>query len=312
MSDVLLLSRADVEKVLSLDDCIAAVEKAFKAKANKPASLSVHVEGGAFHIKAATQRRYFVAKTNGNFFDNPARGLPRIQGLITLCDAENGRPLAVLDSVFITIARTGAATAVAAKYLAREDATTLLICGCGNQGRVSVDAIRRVRNINRILLYDIDGDRAAALASSVGGTAVTDLAAASEHADITVTCTPSKTPFFSGELAHRGMFIAAVGADSSEKLEIDPQLMGGGAVVVDDLEQCVTFGDLRGAIASGVMTREEVKATLAQVVSGDRRVSGDVVIFDSTGTALQDVAAAAIAYERALERGIGGRYDFAG
>lgn len=307
MSEVLLLSRDDVERVLSIDDCIAAVEDAFR-DGSRPASLSVHVDGGAFHVKAAALR-YFAAKVNGNFFANPSRGLPRIQGVIVLCDSGNGRPLAILDSIYITILRTGAATAVAAKYLARRDASTLLVCGCGNQGRVSVDAIRRVRPIRRVLLFDADRAKAEALAREVGGEVANEIGV---DADICVTCTPSRTPFFGRELLRPGLFVAAVGADSNEKQEIDGRAMAAARVVVDDLDQCASFGDLRAAIHEGLMTRDDVAATIAEVITGvkqGRRSDDESIIFDSTGTALQDVAAAAIAYERAKERGIGARWN---
>ena len=131
----LLLGRRDVAALLSLDECIDAVEQAFKSHAEgrslPPAALGMHARGGGFHIKAAgleLARPYFAAKVNGNFFQNKQRfGMPNIQGVIALCDAENGYPLAVMDSIEITIIRTGAATGVAAKYLARPDATVATI-----------------------------------------------------------------------------------------------------------------------------------------------------------------------------------------
>ncbi|MFL6248371.1 MAG: ornithine cyclodeaminase family protein [Thermoanaerobaculia bacterium] len=298
---MLILSAADVRRLLTIEDCIAAVEEAFRAPRIGPASLSLHVEGGAFHVKAAAQRNALAVKVNGNFFENPARGLPRIQGVIFFADATNGRPLAIMDSIEITILRTGAATAVAARYLARRDAHTLLVCGCGLQGRISVDAIRRVRAIEEVLLYDVDRSRAEALARDVGGVAVDEL----RDADIIVTCTPSRTAFLGS--ARPGTFIAAVGADSSEKQELEPALMAASTVIVDDLAQCASFGDLRGAIAAGAMTERDVRGTLSEVVSGTvgRRSDEEVVIFDSTGTAIQDVAAAAIVYERAMAAGAG-------
>ncbi len=285
-----VFSDADVRRLLTLEDCIAAVEDAFRLQ-GKSASLSLHVEGGAFHVKAAVLGRYYAVKSNGNFFDNPARGLPRIQGAIILADAERGTPLAVLDSIPVTILRTGAATAVAAKYLARADASTLLVSGCGNQGRVSVEAIRRVRDIRRVLLHDIDRDRARALAKEVGGEAID--AFDTRDADIVVTCTPSRTAFV--HEARPGQFIAAVGADSTEKQEIAPELLATSVVIVDDLVQCRAFGDLHHA------PHVEPRASLSDVIRGQRgRASeAEVVIFDSTGTALQDVAAAALVYERA-------------
>jgi alanine dehydrogenase len=301
MSEVRILSAADVRRLLTIDDCIAAVEDAFRSQSQKPASLSLHVDGGAFHVKAAAQRNALAVKVNGNFFDNPSRGLPRIQGVIVFADATNGRPLAILDSIEITVLRTGAATAVAAKHLARRDAKTLLVYGCGLQGRVSIDAIRRVRAIEEVLLFDVDRSRAEALARDVGGTVVD----ARRDADIIVTCTPSRTAYLDD--ARRGTFIAAVGADSSEKQELAPSLMASSTVIVDDLAQCASFGDLRGAIAAHVMTERDVRGTLGEVVNRSigRTSDDEVVIFDSTGTALQDVAAAAIVYERAVASGAG-------
>lgn len=288
-----VFSSDDVRKLLTIDDCIDAVERAFREE-SRIASLSLHVDGGAFHVKAAVAGKYYAVKSNGNFFDNPSRGLPRIQGLLILADATNGTPLAVLDSIAITILRTGAATAVAAKHLSRKDAHTLLVSGCGNQGRISIEAIRRVRDIRRVLLHDIDRERAKTLAYECGGEIVDSI---DVETDILVTCTPSRKAFV--HAAHNGTFIAAVGADSSEKQEIAPELLKRSAVIVDDLDQCRAFGDLHHAPDC------EVRASLTEVLRNlkpGRIDDEEVVIFDSTGTALQDVAAAAIVYERAMQQ----------
>src|SRR5574341_716372 len=125
----LLLTRRDVAALLGLDECIAVVEQVFKSHAEgrsiSPGVLGIHTRDGGFHIKAAgleLARPYFAAKVNGNFFQNKQRfGMPNIQGIIALCDAENGYPLAVMDSIEITIIRTGAATGVAAKCLQRTE-----------------------------------------------------------------------------------------------------------------------------------------------------------------------------------------------
>src|SRR2546430_4638074 len=139
----LLLQRSDVAKLLTLEECINAVEKVFRlqgeGKVPAPAILGVKATGGGLHVKAGLlpgERSYLVAKLNTNFPGNAQQfGWPAIQGLIVICDAENGCPLAVFDSIDITIKRTAAATAVAAKYLARPDSSIATICGCGNQGR---------------------------------------------------------------------------------------------------------------------------------------------------------------------------------
>src|SRR5438309_1059549 len=160
----LLLTRTDVAELLGIEECIAAVERAFKLHAEgktlPPGILGIHATDGGFHIKAGLlelKRLYFAAKVNANFPQNSRRfGLPLIQGVIVLCDGENGRPLAVMDSMEITIIRTGAATGVAAKYLARTDSSVAIICGCGNQGRISLRAIAKVRDLEGAYAFDTD------------------------------------------------------------------------------------------------------------------------------------------------------------
>jgi alanine dehydrogenase len=325
----LLLTRADVVALLTLDDCISGVEAAFRShalgEALPPAVLGFPARDGGFHIKAASLdlgRRYFAVKSNGNFFHNAERyGMPRIQGLILLCDADNGFPLAVMDSIEITILRTGAATAVAAKYLARPDARVATICGCGNQGRVQLRALARVRPLTQVFAFDADPACAARYAEELSAelkipvTPVRELAPAVRQSSLCVTCTPSRAPLVMREDVSPGTFLAAVGADSSEKQELDPALLAASTVVVDVLDQCAAIGELHHAIEQGVMTRANVHAELGEVIAGRKRgrtSPEQIAIFDSTGTALQDAAAAAVAYERAVEAGVGARMDLLG
>src|SRR5581483_4594648 len=152
------IGREDIVKLLTIDDCIAAVERAFR-DGGEAASLGL----GHFHVKAAIAGGRIAVKVNGNFPENPAKhGLPTIQGVIVLADADKGTPLAILDSIEITALRTAAATAVAAKYLARQDAKSVTIAGCGIQGHAQLAAIRRVRAIERVFAVDVDHDKAAA------------------------------------------------------------------------------------------------------------------------------------------------------
>lgn len=328
--ETLLLSRSDVAALLSLTECIAAVEQAFKAHAEgrslPPGVLGVHAKDGGFHIKAAGttglahNRPYFAAKVNGNFFHNRERfGLPNIQGVIVLCDAENGTPLAVMDSMEITILRTGAATGVAAKYLAREDATTATICGCGNQGRVSLRALTQMRHLERVFAFDTDDEQAARYANDLADelqlavTVVHDLPAAFRQSDIIVTCTPSKQPFLFQSDVAPGTFIAAVGADNETKQELDPHLLAASKVVADNLAQCAAIGDLKQALQLGLLTNAQVHAELGEVIAGHkpgRLTRDEVIVFDSTGTALQDVAAAVLVFEKAA-RAQHRAFDFA-
>lgn len=323
----LILTRQDVVELLSIEECIAAVENAFKmhgeGKTQPPGILGVHAEEGGFHIKAGIMnldRPYFVAKANANFPQNPKVGLPTIQGIIIVCDATNGRLLAVMDSIEITIIRTGAATAVAAKYLARADAKTAAICGCGNQGRISLRALLKVRMLEKVFAYDVDSNQALKFAQDLSKefgidiTAVEDITSAARQSDIVVTCTPSKKYFLTREDISKGAFIAAVGADSEEKQELEPALLKENKIVADILEQCATIGELHHALEEGLVTREDVHAELGEVIAGrkqGRTLEDEIIIFDSTGMALQDVASAAIVYEKAVQSGKGMRLDFA-
>jgi alanine dehydrogenase len=324
----LILRRSEVARLLSLEECIAAVAEAFRLQGEgrmaPPGILGMHVNGGGFHIKAAAidrPRAYFAAKLNGNFPGNRERcGLPTIQGVIVLCDAENGSPLAVMDSMEITILRTGAATALAAKYLARADSKTATICGCGNQGRVQLRAIAGVLPIKKAYAYDRDPKLAASFARDMTTElnfdveAAVDVGAAIGASDVCVTCTPSKQFFVRRDMVEPGTFIAAVGADNPEKQELQPELLVGSKVVVDSLEQCATIGDLHHALQKRVMARSDVHAELPEVVSGKKpgRTSDvEITIFDSTGVALEDVAAAVVVYARAVREGVGTSIEFA-
>jgi alanine dehydrogenase len=323
----LLLSRSDVERLLTPDACMAAVEDAFRrhalGQAPAPGILGFHAEDGSFHIKAALLtlvEPYFAAKVNANFPMNGARhGLPTIQGVVVLCEAVTGQPLAVMDSMALTALRTAAATAVAAKYLARESCETALICGCGGQAPAQLRALLRVRRPARVYAHDQDTEKARAFAAALGAetglsiTPVADLAGAMAMSDIVVTCTTARRYFVTLEMVRPGTFVAAVGADNEQKQEIDPLLLARSKVVTDLTEQCAAIGDLHHAIAAGVMSRAGVHAEIGEVAAGAKRGRADddeIIVFDSSGTALQDVAAAVAVYRRALKDGEGTCFSF--
>jgi len=226
-----------------------------------------------------------------------------------------------MDSIEITIRRTGAATAVAAKYLSRPEAKTMTICGAGNQGRISLETILKVRpTVERVYVYDIDAGQAARFAREFSGQlhieieATENLAEALSGSDICVTCTPSRKHFLNGEDIAPGTFIAGVGADSEEKQELDPKLLAANKVVVDILDQCASIGDLHHALDAGLLTRSSVHAELGEVVAGKkagRSSAAEIIIFDSTGMALQDAATAIMVYEKAVNANRGVKHNFA-
>jgi alanine dehydrogenase len=327
---VRILTRSDIERVLDYPSCIEAVEDAFRIRGrgeNSPSAvLGVHARDGGFHVKAAALRiggrDLFAAKINANFPANPSKhALPTIQGMLGLFDAHRGVPLALMDSMSVTTIRTASATAVAARHLALPGATSLAVIGCGMQALPHVSAIHAVRPLASVVAYDIDAGARHALATSVRKnygiltTATGSVESAVREADIVVTCTPAKSPILDEAMLRPGTFVGAVGADNEHKSEIAPSLMASAVVIVDDLEQCATIGDLHHAIAARLMARDGVRASLGDVVvdaSKGRRSPDEVIIFDSTGVAIEDVAAAAVAWQRAESQGIGSEIALAG
>jgi ornithine cyclodeaminase/alanine dehydrogenase-like protein (mu-crystallin family) len=281
--------------------------------------LGVHVAGGAFHVKAATLEveggRYFVSKTNANFPGNPLeRGRPTSQGILVFSDAATGFPLAVMDSTRVTELRTAAATGVAARHLARRSSAVVTVVGCGRQGRAHLRVLSRLFRLTRCHAVDRDESVASRFASAMTSElgfpveVVRTVGEAAPRSDIIVTCTTSERPLLGADDVRAGTFVAGVGADNPSKQELDPGLLSVSRLVVDSLDQCRRIGDLAHAIRAGVISGEADFVELGAIVDGRspaRESEDETIVFDSTGTAHQDVAAAAVVYRRAVETGRG-------
>ena len=320
---LLVLSRADIVRLMDYADYVDAVEAAFRAavegRAVAPPASALHVPSGSFHAKGAAllgDDAKVAIKLNGNFPGNPAaNGLPTVQGIIYLADGINGRPLAVMDSIEVTINRTGAATTLAARHLARRDSRVATVCGAGVQGRIQLAAIAAAVKLDRVHVWDINGQAAERLAQEMSAALKLDVRPAPDlsvvrESDIVVTCTSARRAFLTPELVQPGTFISAVGADNSDKHEIDPRLYAASLSVVDSLEQAAEIGDLHHALEAGAVTRAHVHADLGEILAGTKPGRTDaqaITLFDSTGMGLQDVAAAVAIYRRALEAGAGTR-----
>ena len=319
LANLVVFGTAELRAVLTPEVCLAALEDAYRRLHAAPGdggrSLGFQTEGGKFHVKAGLYpgtHKYFAAKVNANFPDNGRRfGLPTIQGLIVLCSGTDGRPVAILPSGELTGRRTAAATALAAKHGARPDARSLTIIGCGVQARYQAQAIVGVLPIERITAVDREPANAQAFTAWVAETLgleaspVTTVADAVAGSDITVTCTTATRPIVTLDMVSAGCFIAAIGADNPDKQELDPDLFTSARILVDDLDQCAEGGDLAHAFRANVAAPENVAATLADLAAGakpGRTRNDEIVIFDSTGTGIQDVAAAAAAFELAQKR----------
>jgi ornithine cyclodeaminase/alanine dehydrogenase-like protein (mu-crystallin family) len=324
----LVLTRDFIAARVPASAYVAAVRRAFEQLARGQLDVPpvAHARGfdGAFHIKSATALelpRRVAIKINGNFPDNRSRhGLPTIQGVIALFDAECGRLLALMDSVEVTAQRTAAASVVAAQLLANPQAQRLAFIGCGTQARYHLAAFLAAFPIRSVACHDIDMEAATRFAGDVAARGLdADVAssahAAADQADIIVTCTASRVPVLGRDDVAPGCFIAAVGADDPRKHEIAPELLLAARVVPDVLAQACVMGDLHHAIAVGTMRAEDIHAELADIVSG--RVAGrtradQIFVFDSTGTAITDLAAANVIFDLAQADPAAPRFKLAG
>ncbi|HSH38214.1 MAG TPA: ornithine cyclodeaminase family protein [Chthoniobacterales bacterium] len=323
----LLLARQEITALMRFEDYLGAVEDAFRLDAEgktiETGLLHADAREGEYHIKTGgvyLDRAFYCVKANGGFFRNPERGeLPAIQGIIYLSDAETGCPLAVMDSVELTRQRTAAATALAAKHLARPESSTITVCGTGAQARQHLCAFRHLFPLERAFVFGRDDAKARHFASEMSGELqlvvepIDDLSVARES-DIILTCTSARDAFLQPSMVAPGAFVGAVGADSPHKQELAPELLASSKVVADLVAQSARVGELHHAIDADLMTARQIHAELGEIITGRKSARTDATetfVFDSTGTALQDVAAAARVYEKAKAAEAGTLFDFA-
>jgi ornithine cyclodeaminase/alanine dehydrogenase len=298
-----MITASEVLERVRMPDAIAAIERAFLAllagHIQQPVSMGVAVPDGTFHVKACASAspeyaRLFVAKINSNFPGNCARdGTPTIQGVAALFETASGRLRALVDSPSITGLRTAATTAVAIRHLAPAGARMATLVGCGALGRFHVEALVAC-GIERLALHDASAARAQGLARwardafAIECLAVEDLYASTLASPVIVTCTSSQVPFLAAEDVRPGTFVAAVGADNERKSEVAASLLTRARIVTDLSAQCRKIGDLR----NGMPNETFVCGELADAVAGrvPRTGPDEIVVFDSTGLALEDLA----------------------
>lgn len=324
MAKTLILNQTDLRGCVGLDaDSLAVVESAFRLLATAEVAmppilrLDIPEHNGEVDVKTAYLPGVprFAIKVSPGFFDNPRLGLPSLNGLMMLFSAHTGLADALLlDNGYLTAVRTAAAGAVAAKWLAREDARAVAILGAGEQARLQLQALRLVRDVREVRIWARDGSKAAAMAAELGDArAVDSVAAALDGADIAITTTPSREPLILPEHLRPGLHITAMGSDAEHKNEIAPAVLAQvDAYVADRLSQTRVLGELHHAIAAGLVGAQADFAELGQVIAGQRpgrRSAAQITLCDLTGTGAQDTAIANLAYERATAAGKGLSFD---
>jgi alanine dehydrogenase len=317
----LVLTRPDVERFVSLPAAIAAVERAFIDLADGAASIfpvireRIDPHGGFFGIKAGYLRSAGVLGYKGGGFwaSNRARGLDAHQSVILLYDPETGVPLAAVDGNYLTIIRTGAAGALAARVLARPESRVAAIVGSGAQGEIQLRALAEVLSLEEVRCFDSNHASAQALADLARSRGLRAVAADSvrravEGADVVVTATPSFEPLLSADQIAPGTHISAFGADTRGKQELDPAIVARALLVVDSLPQARELGESQHAFRNGLIAGAH--AELGEILAGKkpgRTAPDQITVFDATGIALQDLAVASVAYQAALRDGTGVR-----
>jgi ornithine cyclodeaminase/alanine dehydrogenase-like protein (mu-crystallin family) len=305
---MLYLTEEDVDALLSMGDVLDAVEGSFRRQAAGHIEIlpreRLRLEAGQLAVMAASDRELNVAGAK-----TYAAGAGGATFMVTLFDGETQEVLAVIEADLLGQLRTGAATGVAAKYLAKPDALSLGVIGCGNQATTQIQGVRAaVPTIETVVVYCRDPERREEFARQV----VADPAESHREAaaqDIVVTITNSKDPVLRGEWLKPGALVCAAGANMAGRRELDNTVLERAAFVCCDLKEDAKreSGDLIEPVAQGVLDWLEVHE-LAEVVAGElpgRQSDDDVVVFKSNGIAAWDVAAGAAAAARARERGIG-------
>lgn len=318
---VLILSEGDVSQAVSMADGVRLVEGAVRVYAEGQGTLLPRVSlelpgnGGAFRVMSATMPSLeaFGLKTLTGY---PGRRLPgETYFVVLLFSAETGALRAVMAAGHLTGIRTGAATGVAAKYLARENASTVGMFGAGVQAKHQVAALLAVRPIRQIKVFHPRRERAEEFAADlvqefkISSHAATSAREAVAGSDLVVTATTSRQPVFCGDWLEDGTHVSGIGANTPGKRELDAATFRRGKIVVDFKKQALEeAGDLRAVLESGAITADQVYAELGEIVTGKklgRASEREVTIFKSVGIAVEDIATAVHVYEQAKLKGLG-------
>lgn len=315
----LVLTRSEVEQVVSMKLAVAAVERAFAAfgrgEATMPPKVYLPIEDHEGDFRAMPARlgdSAGIKWVNVHARNRKRYGLPTVMAVYVLNDPANAFPLAIMDGTLLTALRTGAAGGVAAKHLAGGVPTTISFIGCGAQAHTLYAAHQVVFAEFEALAHDRNAATARGFAERVGGRVVSLEEAAG--ADIVCTATPSRTPFLQAQWIRPGAHINAMGADAPGKRELTTETLRGAAVYLDDIHQAKASGEINVPLASGDFVIDDIAGTLGEVVAGvlPKPDPDTTTVFDSTGLAIQDVSVGRAIYDAAKSQRLGHEIDLVG
>ena len=326
--ETLLLSDDDVDEYARMADVIGAVEDAFAAYERGDAQMPAksYIELPKYNGDFRSMPSYLDAdgwdaagvKWVNVHPDNPREhDLPTVMGTMIYSDPETAYPLAIMDGTELTMKRTGAAAAVATDHLAVEDATSLGVVGAGVQAYTQLEAISEVRPIEEVVVSDLDDDRVRRFVDAfedrfdVRGGSISEAG----HCDVLSTVTPVREPIVGIDDVGERTHVNAMGADAEGKQELADALLQAATIVIDDHKQCTHSGEINVPYNAGTLTDDDIGAELGEIVVGAREgrtAETGVTVFDSTGLAIQDVAAAHVVYEHATAGDGGSPFDLVG
>lgn len=319
----LLLTREDVQQVLQMDDCMNAVEKAFaelaKGSAVLPLRINIKPTGGlALYMPAYLPDMGALAcKVVTVYKDNPKKHkLPTTIGKVLLQDPATGDVICIMDGGYLTAVRTGAASGVATRLLARTaKGQVAAIFGAGVQAHMQLWAVAEARDLKKAYVFDVDADASKKFADEMGKMLKLEVAVAEsaaqmlERADIICTATSSPTPIFDGDLVKEGTHINGIGSHTPNARELDTAIVKRSKVIADSNEACLKeAGDIMIPLSEGAIEESHLYAELGEIVVKSKPGRADdreITLFKSNGLAIQDVATAKLVYDKAVAAKIG-------
>jgi len=327
-TETLLLDGDDVDANAAMDEVIPAVESAFAAYRRGDAIMPAksYIELDRYNGDFRSMPAYLDAgdwdaagiKWVNVHPDNPEQfGLPTVLGTMIYSDPRNAFPLAIMDGTELTRKRTGAAAAVATDHLAVPDATSMGIVGAGVQSYTQLEAVASVRPIETVIVADRSEEATAAFVDAfddrfdVRGGSIREAAAC----DVLSTVTPVREPIVPRDAVGDHTHVNAIGADAAGKQELADEILLDAKLVIDDYEQCTHSGEINVPWSAGTLGDDDLHGTLGAIVTGElpgRTPADGLTVFDSTGLAIQDVAAARVVYAHADERDNGTPFDLLG
>lgn len=323
---MLIVSEELARSLVSVPEAIQAVESVFAAMARGDARNypvvreAVGHQDAVFGVKTGCDVRapMLGLKAGGYWPHNASRNLGNHQSATLLFDPDTGRASALVSANYLTGIRTGAASAIATKYLSRPESRVLGMIGTGAQARYQLEATMAVRDLTRVHAWNRSPGKLAAFGEVVTAlgldfVAETEREAVVREADVLITVTPSQQALVEKACVRPGTHISAMGCDTAGKQELDRELVAASALFVDEAAQAVTIGEFQHAFASGLITEDSFRGSIGQVIAGmrdGRRDAEEVTIFDGTGVSLQDLAVATLAVRLARERGLGASVDY--